>query len=43
MTVNAASLSEVYIDLIIGVGISAVLFAILTPLAKRMEMRLAIA
>ncbi|MBT3271870.1 MAG: ABC transporter permease [Spirochaetales bacterium] len=42
MTVNAASLAEVYIDLLIGVGISAVLLAVVVPLSRRMEMRLAI-
>lgn len=42
MTVNAASLGDVYIDLIIGVAISVALIAVVAPVAKRMEMRLAI-
>ena len=42
MTVNAASLGEVYIDLIIGVAISVALIILVAPVAKRMEMTLAI-
>ena len=42
MTVNAASLSEVYVELLIGVGISGALLAAVIPLARRMEMRLAV-
>ena len=43
MTVNAASLSDVYVELLIGVAISIVLMIALAPVARRMELRLAVA
>ena len=42
MTVNAASLSDVYIELLVGVAISIALMGALAPVARRMELRLAI-
>ena len=43
MTVNAASLSDVYVELLIGVAICIALMFALTPVARRMEQRLAVA
>jgi ABC-2 type transport system permease protein len=43
MTINAASFSAVYVDLIIGVAISGALLVVLSPVARRMEERLAVA
>ena len=43
MTVDAASLSDVYVDLLIGVAISLALMMALAPVARRMEQRLAVA
>ena len=43
MTINAASFSDVYRELLIGVAISIALMIILAPVAQRMEQRLAVA